>query len=72
MLAAVWPGRTGDRVLDVPCGAGRVADYLERELGARAVGADRSRAMLGEARDAGPEGRLLVHADADSRDGSAH
>lgn len=57
-LRRVWPGRRGDLVLDVPCGAGRLADLLEHELGATRLGADRSRAMLDGA--AGPR----VQADA--------
>ncbi len=52
-LAAVWPGATGDTVLDAPCGAGRVAGWL-RAQGATPYGVDRSIAMLREARAAQP------------------
>jgi SAM-dependent methyltransferase len=61
LLARIWPGRAGDRVLDAPCGAGRLRPPLEA-LGARWHGADRSRAMLETARASGAS--PLCQADA--------
>jgi SAM-dependent methyltransferase len=52
LLARLWPGRAGDRVLDAPCGAGRLCGPLTDRHGAIWHGCDRSRAMLAEARGA--------------------
>lgn len=60
-LRRVWPGRPGDRVLDAPCGAGRLAAALAA-LGAEGLGLDRSAAMLQRAALAHPE-RQFVRAD---------
>jgi SAM-dependent methyltransferase len=56
------PAVTGDRVLDIACGQGRMSRYLAR-LGADVVGVDISAAMLGKARATGPEGITYVRAD---------
>ncbi|MEM7203042.1 MAG: methyltransferase domain-containing protein [Planctomycetota bacterium] len=47
-LQRIWPGREGDRILDVPCGAGRLHAVLA-DWGATIIGADRSREMLRQA-----------------------
>ena len=69
LLERVWPGAPGDLVLDSPSGAGRLAGTLERDLGARRVGADRAMAMLCADRAADLGGSraadsLLVQAEA--------
>lgn len=48
------PAVTGERVLDIACGQGRMSRYLAR-LGADVTGVDISAAMLGKARTTGPE-----------------
>jgi SAM-dependent methyltransferase len=53
---------TGDRVLDIACGQGRMSRYLAT-LGAEVVGVDLSAAMLGKARAAGPESVTYIHGD---------
>ncbi|MBL8749572.1 MAG: methyltransferase domain-containing protein [Planctomycetes bacterium] len=45
LLLRVWPGRTGESVLDLPCGAGRLRPLLQ-ERGHRVVQGDHSFAML--------------------------
>lgn len=50
LLQRVWPGRRGETVLDLPCGAGRLLPLLRDDLGHRVVHADGSLAMLREAR----------------------
>ncbi len=50
LLRRVWPGRRGEAVLDLPCGAGRLLPLLRDELGHRVQHADGSLAMLREAR----------------------
>lgn len=62
LLRAVWPGHPGQRVLDSPCGAGRLAAILG-EFGVVRIGADRARAMLRASATAAP-GDPLVQADA--------
>lgn len=61
LLAAVWPGQPGERVLDAPCGTGRLFAFLH-DRGHRVVGADRARNMLRAAAAAGPA--TLLCADA--------
>jgi len=56
------PAVTGERVLDIACGQGRMSRYLAR-LGADVVGVDISAAMLGKARAIGPEDIFYVRAD---------
>ena len=56
------PAVTGERVLDIACGQGRLSRYLAR-LGADVVGVDISAAMLGKARAIGPEDIAYVRAD---------
>ena len=56
------PAVTGERVLDIACGQGRMSRYLAR-LGADVVGVDISAAMLGKARAIGPEDIAYVRAD---------
>jgi SAM-dependent methyltransferase len=60
--AVLIPGVTGERVLDIACGQGRMSRYLAR-LGAEVVGIDISAGMLGKARAAGPEDITYIHAD---------
>jgi len=56
------PAVTGERVLDIACGQGRMSRYLAR-LGADVVGVDVSAAMLDKARAIGPADIAYVHAD---------
>lgn len=62
LLRRVWPGVDGARVLDAPCGAGRLAATLG-DLGASWSGADRSRAMLAACRERVGEDATLCAAD---------
>ena len=61
-LSSLLPAVTGERVLDIGCGQGRMSRYLAR-LGADVVGVDMSAAMLTKARDAGPDNIEYVRAD---------
>lgn len=56
------PAVSGERVLDIGCGQGRMSRYLAR-LGADVVGVDISIAMLDRARATGPEDIAYVRAD---------
>ena len=60
--AGLLPAMTGDRVLDIACGHGRMSRYLAM-LGADVTGIDISAAMLAVARAAGPENITYIHAD---------
>jgi 2-polyprenyl-3-methyl-5-hydroxy-6-metoxy-1,4-benzoquinol methylase len=60
--ADLLPAVTGDRVLDIACGQGRMSRHLAR-LGAEVVGVDISAAMLVKARAAGPENITYIHTD---------
>ena len=64
LLRRVWPGRRGETVLDLPCGAGRLLPFLAEERGHVVVQADGSLAMLREARMRAPEAvpRILANA----------
>ena len=65
-LIAAHPGLlpdvSGERVLDIACGQGRMSRYLAR-LGAEVTGVDISAAMLGKARVTSPEDIAYVRAD---------
>ena len=63
LLERVWPGRSGELVLDLPCGAGRLRPFL-RARGHRVLQADGALAMLREAAARGDRGELQVQADA--------
>jgi SAM-dependent methyltransferase len=63
LLERVWPGRPGERVLDLPCGAGRLLPFL-RERGHLVAQADGAMAMLRQADEREQRGELLVQADA--------
>lgn len=54
LLRAVWPGRPGDLVVDLPCGAGRLLPLLADELQCRVVQCDASLAMLRQAHARAP------------------
>ena len=56
------PAVTGDRVLDIGCGQGRMSRRLAG-LGAKVTGVDVSAAMLGKARAAGPANITYIRAD---------
>jgi SAM-dependent methyltransferase len=60
--AGLLPAVTGERVLDIACGQGRMSRYLAR-LRADVAGVDISAAMLGKARAAGPEDIAYICAD---------
>ncbi len=65
-LIAAQPGLlpdvTGECVLDIACGQGRMSRYLAR-LGADVVGVDISAAMLDKARAVGPQNITYVRGD---------
>ncbi|MFK7741877.1 MAG: methyltransferase domain-containing protein [Planctomycetota bacterium] len=63
LLAAVWPGRPHESVLDLPCGAGRLLPFLQ-ERGHRVVQADGAFGMLRETSARQRSGGQLVQADA--------
>jgi SAM-dependent methyltransferase len=60
--AGLLPVVTGERVLDIACGQGRMSRYLAG-LGADVVGVDISAAMLGKARAVGPQNIAYVRGD---------
>jgi len=60
--ADLLPVLSGERVLDVACGQGRMSRYLA-SMGAAVTGVDISAVMLGKARAAGPEDITYIHAD---------
>jgi len=60
--AGLLPAVTGDRVLDIACGQGRMSRHLAA-LGADVVGIDVSGAMLAKARGAGPDSITYLLAD---------
>ena len=60
--SGLLPAVTGERVLDIACGQGRMSRYLAR-LGADVVGVDVSAAMLGKARAIGPGNISYICAD---------
>jgi SAM-dependent methyltransferase len=60
--AGLLPVVTGERVLDIACGQGRMSRYLAG-LGADVVGVDISAAMLDKARAVGPQNIAYVRGD---------
>jgi len=63
LLERVWPGVPGERVLDLPCGTGRLLPFL-RERGHLVAQADGARKMVEEAALRGMRGELMAQADA--------
>jgi SAM-dependent methyltransferase len=63
LLERVWPGRPGETVLDLPCGAGRLLPFLEAR-DHRVVQADGAFAMLRQARAQGHAAMAQLQADA--------
>jgi SAM-dependent methyltransferase len=64
--AGLLPAVTGERVLDIACGQGRMSRHLAR-LGADVTGVDISAAMLGKARAVGPADIAYLRADVTQR-----
>lgn len=60
--SALLPDVTGERVLDIACGQGRLSRYLAGQ-GADVVGVDISAAMLSRARATGPDRIAYVQGD---------
>jgi SAM-dependent methyltransferase len=63
--AGLLPDVSGDRVLDIGCGQGRLSRHLAR-LGAEVTGVDISAGMLSRGRAAGPSNITYLHADVTS------
>lgn len=63
LLRRVWPGQPGERVLDLPCGAGRLLPFL-REHSHTVVQADGAMAMLREAGERSTDAPWRLQADA--------
>jgi len=59
ILARAWRGSPGARVLDVPCGTGRLFEAIARSAKASPIGVDVSAGMLAEAREREPRARLV-------------
>ena len=66
--AGLLPAVTGERVLDLACGQGRMSRFLAQR-GAQVTGVDISAAMLARARAQGPEDITYVHGDVTRRPG---
>jgi len=66
--AGLLPAVTGERVLDLACGQGRMSRFLA-QLGAQVTGVDISAAMLTRARAQGREDITYVRADVTRRPG---
>jgi SAM-dependent methyltransferase len=64
LLQRVWPGRAGETVLDLPCGAGRLLPLLSGTLGHRVVQADAALEMLLQAQQRTRGASGVVRADA--------
>lgn len=64
LLQRVWPGRVGETVLDLPCGAGRLLPLLTDTLGHRVVQADAALEMLHQAQRRTVGAAAAVRADA--------
>ncbi len=64
LLERVWPGRPGESVLDLPCGAGRLLPLLANTKGHRVVMADGAFAMLAQARARATATASIVQAEA--------
>lgn len=63
LLRRLWPGRPGERVLDIPCGAGRLLPELAERFQHEVLQADRAMAMLRESAALGRRS-AAVRADA--------
>lgn len=63
LLRRLWPGRPGESVLDVPCGAGRLLPELAGRFGHEVLQADHAMAML---RESAAHGRRVAAVRADA------
>ena len=64
LLQRIWPGRAGETVLDLPCGAGRLLPLLTGILGHQVVQADAALGMLRQAKQRTVGAATAVRADA--------
>jgi len=63
LLERVWPGKPNERVLDLPCGTGRLLPFL-RDHGHQVAQGDGAFAMLSQANSRGMRGEMLFQANA--------
>tara|TARA_R110002096_G_scaffold161998_2_gene329022 strand:- start:476 stop:1897 length:1422 start_codon:yes stop_codon:yes gene_type:complete len=63
LLERIWPGKSQETVLDLPCGTGRLLPFL-RDHGHLVAQGDGAFAMLEQADARGMRGELLVQANA--------
>ena len=63
LLQRVWPGEISERVLDLPCGTGRLLPFL-RDQGHIVAQGDGAFAMLKQTQQRSMTGELLIQANA--------